>query len=190
LSWADSNWLRVAGYLVVAILCFVAARREEPDSPGSWPPFWILTGVLFLVMALGRVGDLADLMTDTLRRRAESQGWYDSRRRVQGLFVAGLALAWFISVLVSVWRVPQRRRRYLPMIVVVLTVGFYAAIRIVSLHQLDSVLYRHREAGVRNGTLIEFALLCVAGVCAIWTPTRGSNPERNRPAPLVTSSDR
>src|SRR5262245_6162693 len=167
-SWADTNWLRVCGYLLVAILCFVAARREDRDEPGAWPPFWILTGVLFVIMALGRAGDVADLMTDTLRQRAVDEGWYESRRHVQGLVVAGLAGAWSIAVLVAVWRVPERRRRYLPMIVVVLTVGFYAAVRIVSLHQIDALLYRRRVMGVRHAALIEYALLIVAAAWPFW----------------------
>jgi hypothetical protein len=184
-SWADTNWLRVCGYVLVAILCFAAARREDPEQPGCWPPFWILTGALFIVMALGRAGDIADLMTDTLRQRAVDEGWYERRRHVQGLVVAGLAGGWLIAVLVAIWRVPERRRRYLPMIVVVLTVGLYAAIRVVSLHQLDAVLYRRRSVGVRHATLIEYALLYLAGLCAIWTPRRRLTPHAGRGSPVA-----
>lgn len=188
MSWADTNWLRVCGYVVVAILCFTAARRENAGSPGSWPPFWILTGVLFLMMAIGRAGDVADLMTDSLRERAVSEGWYESRRHVQALVVGGLGLSWLIAVLIAIWRVPARRRRYLPMIVVVLSVGFYAAIRIVSLHQLDSLLYRREAAGMRYGTWFEFALLVIAAVCAIWTPSRNLESDGRQSTEAVTSS--
>ena len=62
-------------------------------------------------------------------RPEEMPGWYASRRRLQALVVVGLGTAWLASVLTAIWRVPERRRRYLPMIVVVLTIGFYAAIR-------------------------------------------------------------
>jgi len=58
------------------------------------------------------------------------------------------------------------------MIVVVLTIGLYAAIRVVSLHQIDGVLHNRHLAGVRYGTIIEFALLFGAGGCALWTPSR------------------
>ncbi len=75
-GWADSNWLRVVGYLFVAALCFVGARREDGESEGSWPPFWVLTGALFVVMAIGRAGDIADLVTNALRERAVEGGWY------------------------------------------------------------------------------------------------------------------
>ncbi|HEX6657902.1 MAG TPA: hypothetical protein VF065_07460 [Ilumatobacter sp.] len=171
-GWADTNWLRVCGYFLVAILCFVAARREDRDSPGAWPPFWVLTGVLFVIVALGRAGDIADLMTDTMRQRAVSEGWYERRRHAQGMVVAALAGTWLITVLMAIWRVPERRRRYLPMIVIVLTIGFYAAVRIVSLHQLDWLLYRRQAAGMRYGTIFEVLLLSAATACALWTPRR------------------
>jgi hypothetical protein len=189
LSWADANWLRVCGYLLVAVLCFAAARREDSDAPGSWPPFWILTGALFIVMALGRAGDVADLMTDTLRQRAVDEGWYDSRRHVQGLVVAGLGCGWLIAVLIAIWRVPDRRRRYLPMIVAVLTICFYAAIRVVSLHQIDAVLHRRRSFGMRRGTLIEYVLLSLAGICAIWTPRRRLTAQAGRRSPVGAELD-
>jgi hypothetical protein len=171
-SWADSNSLRAAGYLLVAGLCFAGAWREEREQQGSWPPFWLLTGALLVVMAIGRAGDIANFVTDALRDRAVEGGWYESRRHLQGLVVAGVGLTWFVAVMAACWRVPARRRRYLPMIVVVLTLGAYAAIRIVSLHQIDAILHRRQIAGVRFGTVIEFALLGVAGACALWTPRR------------------
>ena len=171
-DWADSNWLRVVGYVAVAALCFIAVKREDPQAEGSWPPFWLLTGALFIVMAAGRAGDIAELMTNLLRERAVAEGWYQSRRRVQGLVVAGLGLMWLIAVTTACWRVPARRRRYLPMIAVVLTIGVYAAIRVVSLHQVDAVLHNRRLVGARYGALIELTLLLLAGICALWTPRR------------------
>jgi hypothetical protein len=171
-GWADANWLRVCGYLLVALLCFVAVWREDRESPGSWPPFWMLTGALFVVMAVGRAGDIADLLTDAMRDRAVEGGWYESRRKLQGLVVAALGLTWFALVTTACWRVPARRRRYLPMIVIVLTIGFYAAVRIVSLHQVDGLLHRREIAGARYGTIFELSLLTVAGACSLWTPRR------------------
>ena len=171
-EWADSDWLRVAGYVIVAGLCFAAAWREDRESEGSWPPFWFLTGALFVVMAIGRAGDVADVVTNALRERAVEGGWYQSRRRVQAVVVGGLGLTWFVAVMIAVWRVPARRRRYLPMIVVVLTIGLFAAIRVVSLHQIDGLLHNRHIAGVRFGTIIESALLVAAGACALWTPSR------------------
>lgn len=172
MEWADSNWLRAGGYLIVAALALWAGRREDPRSAGSWPPFWWLTAGLFTVMAVGRAGNVADLITDMFRDRAVDEGWYDERRRFQAVIVAGLGVAWLALVGIACWRVPARRRRYLPMIVVVLTIGAFAAIRSVSLHQLDSLLHRRHLAGVRYGTVIEYVLLVIAAIVTVWTPRR------------------
>jgi hypothetical protein len=45
-------------------------------------------------------------------------------------------------------------------------------VRIVSLHQLDGLLHRREVAGARFGTIIELVLLCLAAMCALWTPRR------------------
>jgi hypothetical protein len=84
--------------------------------------------------------------------------------------VAVVGAAWLVSVLVSIWRIPERRRRYLPMTVVVLTVGAYVAVRTVSLHQIDSLLYRTEVADLRVGTLLEYVLLAVAGTITCRAP--------------------
>jgi hypothetical protein len=34
-GWADSDWIRVVGCVIVAVLYFVAARREDGESEGS-----------------------------------------------------------------------------------------------------------------------------------------------------------
>lgn len=175
-SWVDSNWLRICGYLVVVALCVVAARREDPDDPATWRPFWYFTGGLLLVMALGRMVDLGDLAGDELRARARSDGWYESRRKFQSVVVAGLGFAWLVIVFTAVWRVPERRRRYLPMIVAVVTLAAFAAIRVVSLHQIDTVLYRRRILDVRYSTAIEFMLLAVAAPCTLLAWRRHRRP--------------
>ena len=52
------------------------------------------------------------------------------------------------------------------------------AIRIVSLHQVDTVLHRTHIGGVRVGTLTELVLLVVASVATFWVPVgRRSTPD-------------
>jgi hypothetical protein len=146
----------------------LAARREDPHDPAAWPPFWYWTGALLLAMALGRAIDLGDVAGDELRAQARSGGWYESRRKFQSLVVAGLALAWLAIVFTAVWRVPERRRRYLPVIVAVVTLAAYAAVRVVSLHQIDGLLYRRRIGDVRYGTAIEFTVLAFTALCVLY----------------------
>lgn len=170
---ADSNWIRVGGYLLVAALTQVALWRQgrrAASADGVWPPFWLLTGVLLVVMAIARAGSIGDVIGDLGRERALNSGWYGSRRPVQAAVVIALGLGWLISVSVACWRTPDRRRRYLPMGLTIVTLSAFAAIRIVSLHQVDTVLHRTHIGGIRVGTLTELLLLVVAAVATFWVP--------------------
>lgn len=172
LSWADTNWMRVVAYIVVAGLCLLAGRRQDPSDRGVWAPFWPMTGAVLMAMAVGRAGGIAEWIADLARSEARGDGWYETRRRYQAIVVGAIGSVWVISVFTACWRIPERRRRYLPMMVVVMTIGAYVAIRMVSLHQVDSLLYRRDLMGMRIGTLTEYVLLAVAGAGTFWTPAR------------------
>lgn len=170
---ADSNGLRVLAY-VVAAMCSIAAlpreRRRAPGADGVWHPFWLLTAGLLLAMAIGRLGDVGGLVTELGRSRASDEGWYASRQPFQAAIVGIVAAAWFVLVTVAVWRVPERRRRYLPMSLVMVTLLAFAAVRLVSLHHLDTVLYHRGVLGVRWVAVIELVLLAGACLTTLWIP--------------------
>jgi hypothetical protein len=160
----DSGWLRVLGYGVVAIACVVAGvveQRRTPRGPELWPAFWFSTAVVLALMGLARAGDFGDLIAGVGRREAEEHGWYEVRRSYQAAAIGIVASIWAMVVIVAVWRVPERRRRYLPAAVVVVTLVCFAAARMISLHQVDSLLYRRDVAGVRVVAVIELALLAL-----------------------------
>lgn len=169
----NSQWLRVIGYVALVVLSLVAHRREQArasDVDGVWPPFWLLTAGMFAVMALGRAGDIGSLVADLGRGEAVDSGWYESRRPLQAAVVSILGVAWLIAVSVVCWRTPERRRRYLPVGIMVVTLAAYAAIRVVSLHQIDAVLHRRELGGLRIATVIEMVLLIITGLVTLWVP--------------------
>lgn len=180
-EWADSNGLRSFAYLVVGLLALSARRCESDDEPGTWRPFWYLTGGLLIAMGLARLGDIDGLMTTLFRDRAYESGWYDARRPLQAVVVAALGTIWLVTVFGACWRIPDRRRRYLPMIVMVVTMAAFAAVRSVSLHQVDSLLYRTHIMGVRVVTLTETTLLISTGLLTFWSPpTRDGYQQSDR----------
>jgi hypothetical protein len=185
LTWADQNWMRTIAYLVVGGLCLLAGRREPNGNLSRWRPFWPLTATIFVIMALGRAGGLAEWIIGRFRGEAYEAGWYADRRPLQAAVVIALACAWLLCVLVACWRIPERRRRYLPMTVIVLTVGAYVAVRAVSLHQIDTLLYRRDVSGMRVGTLVEYAVLLIAGLGTLWAP----QPASSTPQPIAGGRD-
>ena len=173
MGWLDSDGVRATGYALVALAAVVAGVREHRRAgsiPYVWPTFWYLTALLFLTMAVGRAGHLAELIADLGREQAEAAGWYSHRRKYQALAVGSVAAVWFIVVVASLWRVPERRRRYLPMALLSFTIVCFAGIRMVSLHQIDSILYRQYIAGARFNAWVEAALLLVALGITFWQP--------------------
>lgn len=73
-----------------------------------------------------------------------------------------------MSVVVAIWRVPERRRRYLPAAIVVSSLICFAAIRMVSLHYVDALLYNHPIVGVRIGSIVELGLTTLALAAATF----------------------
>jgi len=176
-GWLGSNWLRVAAYAVAAGAALLAGWRERRRARVEvhiWPTFWVLTAGLFLMMVVGRAANLGGWATSLGRSEALSQGWYLHRRKFQVIAVGSIGAAWFVTVVVALLRVPARRRRYLPAATVVFTLMCFAGIRVVSLHQIDGLLYRRHLAGVKVDAILELFGVAVATAITFWQPRSGS----------------
>lgn len=187
----DSGWLRVGGYAAAAALAALWGRRERVGLASRdvdwWPTYWMMSALLLVIMGASRAGGLGDLVGEFGREQARSGGWYETRRAAQAIAVVGVSLAWLAGVIVAIWRVPPRRRRYLPHVVALSTVLAFAAIRIVSLHQIDTVLYRRDIGGVRIVAITELTLLSL--VMLITLAVRGFDGSPRSPdEPLIPSS--
>lgn len=177
LQWADSDGWRVAVYLLATAVALGAWWREwrKPADRALWPTFWLLSAAFFLAMAVARATDLGGITTELGRNAAVEQGWYADRRRYQALGAGIVGLGWLVTVAVALWRVPARRRRYLPAAVSVFTLMCFIGVRLISLHQIDGLLYRRQLEGAQFGAVVELALLAVAVVLtAIPMPTTPS----------------
>jgi hypothetical protein len=169
----DSGALRVAAYAAVALLAGVWWVRErrwtEHHDVDWWPRYWLSSAVLLAVLGVGRSSALGDLISDFGREQARAEGWYDARRAVQLAVVVGVAVIWVVGVAIAILRIPPRRRRYLPHVIAMSSIIAFAAIRLVSLHQIDSVLYRTDLAGIRVVALAELGLLAATALITVVT---------------------
>jgi hypothetical protein len=167
-------------YMFAAASCFWCWRRERAvrDLATLWPWFWLLTGLLVAALGVAQIAGLGGAVTDAGRGQAQAEGWYAARRVVQGIAVGGLATAWAASTVVAVWRFPARRRRYLPPTLIVVFLVCFTAVRLVSLHHVDQVLFNREWLGIRPVTWIETAVLlaisAVAVHAAAWLPRRAT----------------
>lgn len=171
LEAADADGWRVIAYLVVAGLAlraFQNERRRDSD-PSAWPTFWLMSTGLLIAMAVGRAGHVGAWMADLVRDRAVDRGWYEDRRSLQAAVVALVGGSWLATVALSCWRIPERRRRYLPVSLALATMGAFTAVRLVSLHQVDGLLQRRLDVGLRVSTVVESVLLAIVAVLTVWS---------------------
>lgn len=180
----DAAGGRVGAYFLVGLLAVVAGfadRRRVADGADLWPAFWWLTALVLAAMGGSRLLEIDDLVADFGRSEARSAGWYDQRRGLQAGVVASIAGVWGAATLIAIWRVPERRRRYLP--AAILTGGLlcYAAVRMVSLHHIDALLYNRTLIGVRFVAWFEWAGLIVTGVSTQWFPFASGRWRRPTP---------
>lgn len=189
LEWLNSNGLRVAAYTLASAAALLAWSREarRGERVEVWPAFWLITAVTLGAMALGRALDLDALVTALGRSQSVAEGWYENRRRAQATVVGTIGVLWAAVVATALWRVPERRRRYLPAALVLFSLLCFAAIRLVSLHQVDAVLYRRDLAGVRIGSLAELAGIVVVIVLSLLVVTR-SQARTHESLPAVARS--
>lgn len=137
-SFAPSiaSLIAVGVELVTASLAAVAGARARRGSRQT--DWWIVAGV-FLVLAGWRLAGGELRLQDDMRAFAESAGIYGMRRESQAIVSVALIGAGFLAV----WwiaRGPYALSR-LARWAALASVG-YAALRFISLHAIDSLLYR------------------------------------------------
>jgi hypothetical protein len=177
LDWADSDGWRVTVYLVaagIALLSWWREHRKGRSDPGLWPTFWLLSAAFFVAMAVARATDLGGLATELGRSEAVEHGWYADRRRFQAYGAAVVGFGWLVTVAIALWRVPARRRRYLPAALAVFTLMCFIGVRLISLHQIDGLLYRRQLAGAQFGAVVELVLLAIAVLLTAVPPPTGT----------------
>lgn len=184
----DANSFR-AGIFAVAVFVMVVAWRRERillDRLGAngrrvlWPTCWLLIGAVYAAMALALGFDLSTSLGGLGRDIARNEEWYESRRPLQAVVVSTVGIVWLTIIVIGIWRVPERRRRYLPSALLCVSLVCFAIIRVVSLHHVDRVLARSAIAGVPFGTAVELAGIVVAMILvlrAIRRPIHDSSVE-------------
>jgi hypothetical protein len=150
-----------------------------------------MAAVVSVFLGIGRATSLGRWITGIGRSEARAEGWYGRRRRYQALAIGLIGITGFGLPVVSLWRARSRRLHYI--IAVALEIGLvcFVGARLISLHQVDSVLYRRRFHGAQVGTVIEQLLLGLCVAVAAWigwarplvpVTTAPTPPDRSRSA--------
>lgn len=141
--------LMAAGlYTVIVAVCLYAAtvaRRSSQPRAHYW--IWGLIGLGFGAFALLRIVGAEEMLRMMLRDQLSSDGIYATRRSIQRPVVIVLMLMFTASMLwglMQQYRAAMHGRRNTALFIAlaaVATMLFVMGLRIISLHQVDWVLY-------------------------------------------------
>jgi hypothetical protein len=154
----------------VLTACMAMTVAEGPWRRRIGPPWrWRVVAAVFLALAIWRIGLFESRLQDDVREWARQRGLYEQRRSYQEaatlLMLAGSALA---VVQVAV-RGGFRRSTYA--LGAAGALAIYSLVRLVSLHELDSLLFR--TGPIHLNYLIDMGLTAAAAGMA-WLEIRAA----------------
>ena len=161
----NGQGLQVAFYIVIAAVVALVAWRQSGSR--AWT-FLALSIALVVLAGLKAAGVQAEITQDG-RSLSHHEGWYQSRRIVQCLVVSVLALVGIAPLLPGIGdRVPLiGRSPYRFTLSACFLFCAYILVRMVSLHYVDSVLYRTDLHGVSINSIVEMLLVATIGATAV-----------------------
>jgi hypothetical protein len=165
------GWATVAAYFATAWLCYRASRRAsgfDPYSSVDQKVAWVWMGLALLLGGLGinKQLDLQSLVTQLGEDMAHAQGWYEHRRIVQAVFVAGIGVGSLAAGGLGLWWLRDKLKQLWPAVLgMALMLGF-VVVRAASFHHVDWLLYR-ATGPVKLNWVLELGALAVVAWAAV-----------------------
>jgi hypothetical protein len=160
------EWLVVLAYLVCGVRCLLTAKAERRCGHQDARTLWQAVGVTALLLALLKVFGFQTIVIKGLRLVFRDHGWYSDRRELQGwaiyfvvaAAVVGLTLIWLKrDSLVRLSATSSVRSGATASIVLLM----FVAVRAISLHDVDTFLYRLPVVGEYMSIGIELLLILI-----------------------------
>ncbi len=167
------DWLDLTCFSVAIFASFLAANKNEPKSRSHWR----MIGVVLMLLALNKFLFFDNCIKNVLSGIASKNGFYVSRRGMQLLFILLLLVVSFALIYLFRLRANRLdaclRRSYFGLLVLFVLV----MLRIISLHQIDGILYPDRLGiGIGLNWIVEiFGSLFIIINAAIHIRKQGSS---------------
>jgi hypothetical protein len=157
------GWLTVCAYFAAAAL--LGANLRLARQLGMAWQFWLAVMLLMLALGFNKQLDLQTLFTQVGRDLAIAQGWYQDRRVVQAVFIAGLVVggavmvAWMRRWIGSAWDL------YRLCAIGVAALLVFIIMRAATFHYVDRMLGLSL-AGLRVNVLLELGAIALVAAGA------------------------
>jgi hypothetical protein len=158
------------GYVVSAGICYVAALwRFRANGPHRWVEagLWFGLALLLVALVVFKAEDVQVSVANEGRELARSRGWYGQRRELLEEMIYVIGAASMAAIVLALVLLGDLRAR---LGLTVLSAGAllcFVAVRTLSLHKVDVLLYRRFVSGVQLNVLIESTLVTLVGITAL-----------------------
>ncbi len=153
------GWFITGGYAVlvlVIVLLLVKLKSPAVGAPRALFRFWILALVFYALLGLNKQMDLQTYITATGRCMSRAEGWYKQRREFQMLLAFAALAGGSVLMLVVLYGFRSVLRRCFLAILGAGLSSVYVALRLISMHHVDTILRMHVFA-VKVHALLEIA---------------------------------
>ena len=164
------GWVTVAAYLLAALGCGMAARREPmPDGtsrPRARPSgFWLALAILMLALGINKQLDLQSLATQIGRDVITAWGLYSARRELQFGFILVVAVVCSSTLGAFLWAARRTLKSRWPAIAGMLFILGFVVIRAASFHHVNAFLAA-RLGGLKWNGILELGGIAVVALAA------------------------
>jgi len=156
------GWVTVAAYAFAALACWRARRA----APSAERPAWLVLAVGLAFLAVNKQLDLQSLMTAMGRTIAKAQGWYEHRRPFQALFIAAIAGAGLIGMVLLLRSYRRASLALQGALAGAVLLCVFIVIRASSFERMDQFINSHL-AGVRANHAMELGGIAIIAACAL-----------------------
>jgi multidrug efflux pump subunit AcrB len=133
--------------------------------------FWAIAALAILALGLNKPLDLQTNLTQWARDIARDGGWFDRRREVQALFIAGLAGTTTLAGILLAWWARHMRPAVWLALAGLLALAAFVTLRAASFHHVDVAL-RTPLLGTRAWVTLELAGITLVALGALATLRR------------------
>lgn len=175
------GWITVAGYFVVAWLCYRASSEHSSGVCHVRSTAWrerllwrVLVGIL-VALGINKQLDLQSALTEALRIVAREQGWYRFRRDYQSAFIELLAIVTVLGaggLVAFTWKM-SRSVKIAGLGLCCL--GAFVLMRAASFHHMDAQI-RDRVMSLKLDRLMEPGGIGVIGLGAVQRLAQSQRP--------------
>ncbi len=174
------GWLTVVAYFAAAHACHRAHRRSRAassrgaTSESRVARLWVGLAALLFALGVNKQLDLQSLLTAIGRELAYADGWYEERRKVQRIFVLGVA-ATVAGAGIGLFALARGQlTRLSPALGGALFLLAFVLVRASSFHHVDALIATDL-CGLRLNWIFE-----LGGIAFIGLSARRDRPRRFR----------